>query len=400
MIYNEPMGLGSMRVDPPSAAIGSRLRALHEITLELARVPDVSALCKGAVEMGIARLGFDRMGIWFIAPVDPGCLVGTWGTDEEGRPRDERRSRIARDPENPDEVLYGGDIHYLVVPGADLFNDRDEVVGRGDRAAAPLWDGTKIVGMVVADSYFSGRRLSQEDGEMLALLGRSVAYLSALKRGESALKEALDAKAVLLSELRHRTKNSFALISSLLSLETGRAKDAKLAETLQKLGDRVSVLTSLYSRLDVSAGLERIALDEYLGIIAADLLDGYGADRRGIRLDSSLENLEIDLSRAVSLGLIVNELVTDSLKHAFPGGRRGAVSLALRREGEDLALLSVSDDGIGLPSDFMLNSNEGRSPSCEGLGITLVETLCGQIKAALTVGPGPGASFVIRFPLI
>jgi len=213
-----------------------------------------------------------------------------------------------------------------------------------------------------------------------------------LAERESALKEALDAKAVLLSELRHRTKNSFALISSLLSLETGRAKDAKLAETLQKLGDRVSVLTSLYSRLDVSAGLERIALDEYLGIIAADLLDGYGADRRGIRLDSSLENLEIDLSRAVSLGLIVNELVTDSLKHAFPEGRQGLVSLALRREAEGFAVLSVSDDGIGLPADFSVSNSKG-------LGITLVDTLCDQIQAELSVERGPGASFRVRFPI-
>jgi two-component sensor histidine kinase len=380
------------RLDPPDAAVGSRLRALHEITLELSLAPDVSSLCKGAVEMGIARLGFDRMAIWFLDPTDPSWLLGTWGTDEEGRPRDERDIRIPRDPKHPDEQLYGGKVHFLVTPQTAVFDNHRNVIGLSDRASAPLWDGTKISGMLVADSYFSGRRLTQDDGEMLALLARSVAHLSLLKRSESALKEALDVKAVLLSELRHRTKNSFALISSLLSLEIGRTKDPKLAETLRKLGDRLSVLTSLYNRLDVSAGLERITLDEYLGTIAADLLDGYGADRRGIRLDSALDGIEIDIARAVPLGLIVNELVTDSLKHAFPEGRRGTISLALRREGDGVALLSVSDDGVGLPKDFT------RRPST-GLGITLAETLCGQIGAELSVGPGPGASFAVRFPV-
>jgi two-component sensor histidine kinase len=394
------MGKSTQRLDPPDSAIGFRLRALHEITLELARAQDVSSLCRGAVELGIARLGFDRLGIWFLDPADPSRLIGTWGTDEEGRPRDERGIRMERDPDHPDEALYGGTIHFHVTPGIDLFDDRRRVVGRGDRAAAPLWDGTRVAGMLVADSYLSGRRLTQEDGEILALLARSVAHLCFLKRSEAALQEALEAKAVLLNELRHRTKNSFALISSLLALETNRTKEAKASETLRKLGDRVSVLTSLYNRLEVSVGLERIALDEYLGTIADDLLDGYGADRRGIRLESSLEGFEIDMGRAVSLGLIVNELVTDSLKHAFPEGRRGTILLALRREGEGSALLAVSDDGVGLPENFALRPSPGRG-NAEGLGITLVDTLCDQIGAELSVGPGPGggASFAIRFPL-
>jgi two-component sensor histidine kinase len=246
--------------------------------------------------------------------------------------------------------------------------------------------------MLVADSFFSHRRLTPEDGEILALLARSIAHLSALKHTETALEEAYEAKAVLLSELRHRTKNSFALISSLLSIETARAKDPLLSETLRKLGDRVSVLTTLYDHLDASAGLGRIKLDEYLGRIAGDLIDGYDADGRGIHLERSLEPMEISMARAVPLGLIVNELVTDSLKHAFPGGRQGLVSLALRREVEGFAVLSVSDDGIGLPADFSVSGSKG-------LGITLVDTLCDQIQAELFVEQGPGASFRVRFPV-
>ena len=109
--------------------------------------------------------------------------------------------------------------------------------------------------------------------------------------------------------------------------------------------------------------------------------------------------MEIDMGRAVPLGLIVNELGTDSLKHAFPGGRRGTVSLALRREGGESAVLSVADDGVGLPPLFTIRTGSVSGPG-DGLGITLAATLCCQIKAELSVGPGPGAAFSIRFPLI
>jgi two-component sensor histidine kinase len=218
-----------------------------------------------------------------------------------------------------------------------------------------------------------------------------VGHLCAIKRSEAALKEALAAKAVLLGELQHRTKNSFALMRSLISIEAGRAGDSALGDTLRKLKDRVSVLTSLYGHLDMSAGNERVRLDEYLRKIAVDLLDSYGAETRDVSLDIVMEALEIDMKRAVPLGLIINELITDSLKHAFPEGRRGRVVLALRREA-DAASLCVSDDGIGLPANFDRHSSKG-------LGITLVDMLCGQIDAVLEIGTGPGASFTLRFSI-
>ena len=93
---------------PPSTIADVRLRILHEITLELSRAPDVSALCKSAVSMGISRLEFGRMAIWFLDPADPSRLIGSWGTDEQGRLRDERNIRAPRNPDNPDEQLYGG----------------------------------------------------------------------------------------------------------------------------------------------------------------------------------------------------------------------------------------------------------------------------------------------------
>jgi two-component sensor histidine kinase len=358
--------------------VDARLRALHEITLDLSRAPDASSLCKRAVEMGVAGLGFDRLGIWLFDPGDPEWMVGTWGTDENGRLKDESDDRYPRAMIAHREALYSGLVPYA----------RE----RGGKTFVPLWDGTEMIGEMAGDKLITRRPMEEDDCEILVLLARSVGHLRALKRSEAALAEALEVKAVLLSELRHRTKNSFALIASLISLETGRAKDPRLYETLRKLSDRVLVLTSLYGRIGPSASLERVELGGYLGRLAADLAEGYGAERRGITLRCALESLEIDMARAVPLGLIANELVTDALKHAFPAGRRGCVVLGLRSEGDSSAVLSVADDGVGLPEGFVVGESAG-------LGITLVVTLCDQIGGELSVGPGPGADFAIRFPL-
>jgi two-component sensor histidine kinase len=374
------------------AKVDARLRALHEISMELSRAPDLDALFKTAVVLSTSRLGFDRIGIWLLDPADPGWIVGTWGTDEAGRPRDENGIRFPVDSKDTPKELLDGLVPFVVIAGGEAYDERRNVVGRSDKLIAPLWDGSRILGEIVADNLFGSRSLGGEDGEILVLLARTVAHLSALKRSEAALQAALDAKALLLRELRHRTKNSFALISSLISIEARRSGDSVLVETLEKLGDRVSVLTSLYGRLDLTTGLGRIRLDEYLGKIAVDLLDGYGAAGRSIALSRSLESMEIDADRAVPLGLIVNELVTNSLKYAFPDGRKGYVDLKLGRGEDDGAVLSVSDDGAGLPEGFA-----GRLST--GLGFTLVDMLCAQIAAELSVGKGPGASFDIRFQL-
>jgi two-component sensor histidine kinase len=357
--------------------------------MELSRAADEDSLCRKAVELCIARLGFDRIGIWFLDPEDDRTVIGTWGTDEQGRPRDERGIRLPRYTDNHPDGLNKGSIAFVVVPGDVVYDDQLHPVGRSDKAMAPLWDGSKIVGEIVADNLFSRRRIDEEDGEVLALFARTVAHLCALKRSEAALKEALEAKALLLSELRHRTMNSFALMRSLISIESGRADDPELVSTLNKLKDRVSVMASLYRQLDVSAGTEKVRLDEYLRRIAVDLLDGSGAEIRGVSLECRVRETTVDMKRAVVIGLIVNELITDSLKHAFPGERPGRIELELFRE-DGGYVLRVSDDGVGLPADSARASHGG-------LGLGLVELLCRQIRARLDVSRAPKSAFTLRF---
>jgi PAS domain S-box-containing protein len=208
---------------------------------------------------------------------------------------------------------------------------------------------------------------------------------------KEALRRQNEEKSVLLREFQHRVKNGISIISSLVSLEAGRAADPEASGALTGLGNRVGALASLYDQLYRTADFHAIALDEYLSSIVGDLTSSYGLAERGIEIVAALEPLSIDAKRAESVGLVAVELLTDAIKHAFPGGRRGRVDLVLRKEGEG-SLLEVSDDGVGLPEGFCLAGSRG-------LGMTIVDMLASQLHGRIEAGRSPsgGALFRLTF---
>ena len=208
---------------------------------------------------------------------------------------------------------------------------------------------------------------------------------------KEALKRQNEEKSVLLREFQHRVKNGISIISSLVSLEAGRAADPEASGALSGLGNRVAALASLYDQLYRTADFHAIALDEYLSSIVGDLTSSYGLAERGIGIVEALEPLSIDAKRAESVGLVAVELLTDAIKHAFPGGRRGRVDLVLRTTGEGIRL-EVSDDGTGLPEGFSITGSRG-------LGMTIVDMLASQLHGRIEAGRSPsgGALFRLTF---
>jgi two-component sensor histidine kinase len=213
------------------------------------------------------------------------------------------------------------------------------------------------------------------------------------------LERAYDEKAVLLRELQHRVKNSISVIAGLVSLESSHVQDARFTALLEGLQDRIGAIGALYDQLFQSGETEYVELDVYLTAVAESLFSGQAADDRGIALELELERVRIDAKRAVPLGLIANELLTDSLKYAFPDGRNGKIRLSMRREEADF-VLEVRDDGVGLPADFAVGASAG-------LGLVLVEMLAQQVGGTLSVESGnlpiknsgfSGACFSVRFP--
>lgn len=200
-------------------------------------------------------------------------------------------------------------------------------------------------------------------------------------------------KDALLKEVHHRVKNNLQLISSLLSLQADRVEDSDVAVLFAESRDRVRSMALVHENLYRAGNFAKIPMQAHVQNLCANLIQAYGPRSRAVELVTTVDDMDLDLDRAVSIGLIVNELVSNSLKHAFPAGRVGRVLVRLQRASGDLCILSVEDNGIGLPGDF-------DGDKAETLGLQLVRDLTDQLHGEMTVRRHEGTTFTISFPTL
>lgn len=213
-----------------------------------------------------------------------------------------------------------------------------------------------------------------------------------LSRGQvDLLAAANEEKARLLQELNHRVKNSLATVVGLIHFEEGLAADPKLVGSLDRLQNRVKSMAELYDQLFHSADSASVDLAAYLRKIAEYVGESFAASAKGISMEVGLEGIFMDSKRAISLGLVANELLTDAFKYAFPAGGGGKIELRLGQEGGRV-VMEIADDGIGLPPDFDPEQSKG-------FGFKLVAGLVRDLEGGFAIGPGPGALFRISLPL-
>src|SRR6516164_797662 len=210
------------------------------------------------------------------------------------------------------------------------------------------------------------------------------------QRRERQLKTALDRQQVLLKEITHRVKNSLQIVSSMLNLQAGTADDEVIRAHLTEASGRVSAIGRAYERLSYDADLENINLGPYLQEVCADAISGPSH----CKLDfDAVQGIQLDPDRAISLALIVNELVTNAVKHALSDRSDGHIWVRLARRDENTALISVRDNGVGLPAGFDLGKSRG-------LGMRIVAGLSKQLGAAISHrGDVDGTEFVLMVPL-
>ncbi len=209
-------------------------------------------------------------------------------------------------------------------------------------------------------------------------------------RAERALEWSLREKELLLRELQHRVKNSLSMITSLINLEAGRSKNDEARSCLKNIHNRVNTLSRLYTLLYQSQGGDEIHIDTYLEQIGRSLLATHLEAGRSIDIDFALDRVCVDFKRAASIGIVLNELVTNALKHAFPEGRSGRLRIRLART-ENGLLLEVADNGIGPPEDFDIAASKG-------LGIELARVLARQLQGGLEYARGVETVFTIKMP--
>lgn len=228
----------------------------------------------------------------------------------------------------------------------------------------------------------------------------AVANLAALaleqeerRRVEEQLRASLREKEALLMEVHHRVKNNLQIITSLLSLQAAHLPAPEARAAFSDSQNRVRSLALLHDLLYRSGGLDRIDARRYFEALCSHLARSHGppAERVAVRLD--IDAWPLDVDRAVPCGLIVHELVSNALKHAFPHGRPGLVRLAFGPRPAAALGLSVSDDGVGLPAGLDVSH-------AESLGLRLVSDLVQQLEGTLRVDRDGGTRFDIQFPAV
>jgi PAS domain S-box-containing protein len=231
--------------------------------------------------------------------------------------------------------------------------------------------------------------IDQRTGQMKGVI-EYVRDITERKQAEDRLQASLREKEVLLREVHHRVKNNMQVISSLLNLQSRHLHDPLIIEAFRDSQRRIRSMALIHERLYQSSDLSRIEFSQYLRNLATHLFHSYQVDADRVRLRMDAEPIYLNINTAIPCGLIVNELVSNSLKHGFPEGRSGEVAVELRRVPEDGYLLRVKDNGIGFPEGLDIRRTET-------LGMQVVTTLVSQIEASINLNREPGTEFTIHF---
>lgn len=228
-----------------------------------------------------------------------------------------------------------------------------------------------------------------KNGGIAALLGIT-RDITSEKRSLEALEASLGEKEVLLRELYHRTKNNLQVISSLISLQASHINDAQILQSLEDTRNRIQAMSLVHEKLYKSKNLSRINARDYIEDLANALLGSYEKGAANVSLVLDADSTLMGVDTVTTLGLIINELMTNSLKYAFPDGRRGEIRISLRAAGGDRMEFVFSDNGVGLRDTDIKN--------VKSLGLKLVKSLATkQLGGKLEVKTGEGTEFRLTF---
>ncbi|UBF27353.1 PAS domain S-box protein [Kovacikia minuta CCNUW1] len=218
-------------------------------------------------------------------------------------------------------------------------------------------------------------------------VGRDITELQQTRQIQAALKE----KEVLLKEIHHRVKNNLQIIYSLLRLQSRQIKDQQMAQFLLDSQNRVKSIALIHEKLYRSEDLAKINLKQYIPSLVSNLFSSYKINSDVVTLETKIEDISLDIDTAIPCGLIINELISNSLKHAFPEGRGGKIHVRLHGKKKGLIRLIVGDSGIGIPDKI----DPARVKS---LGLSLVRDLASQLKGTVRIHRHQGTLFVVTFP--
>ena len=211
------------------------------------------------------------------------------------------------------------------------------------------------------------------------------------KQAEEKIKASLLEKETMLKEIHHRVKNNLQVISSLLDLQSSYLKDEKAKEMLQNSMDRVSTMAKIHTMLYQSEDMSRVDFGGFIRDLSSRLRQSYGISGSPVGVNVNVSDVSLTIETSIPCGLILNELVSNALKHAFPEGKGGEVYISMKSEGDQFTL-TVQDNGIGFSA--AVDFQDPRS-----LGLELVSLLVRQVNGTIDLEVDGGTKFTITFPI-
>ncbi|WP_424357352.1 sensor histidine kinase [Methanocella sp. MCL-LM] len=233
---------------------------------------------------------------------------------------------------------------------------------------------------------FNLKYVSILGGDYIMVIVRDV---TERRDAEEKIKASLREKEVMLKEIHHRVKNNLQVVSSLLNIQSRYITDPGDAELFKESQNRVQTMALVHEKLYQSSDLARIDFSSYLDSLMKNLFYSYAIGRDNITMKADIQPISMGVDTAVPCGLIVNELISNSLKHAFPGNRAGEIRVCIR-EVDGRAVIKVADNGVGLPENFDFHTSES-------LGLQLVNMLVEQLDGSISLERENGTKFTIAF---
>jgi two-component sensor histidine kinase len=194
----------------------------------------------------------------------------------------------------------------------------------------------------------------------------------------------------LLKEIHHRVKNNFQTVQDLLGIQSIYLKNDVAIAAIKDSRRRISAMSLIHQRLYQTENLSAIFMPDYINELIHYLRDSFNMNNR-IRFDLQIEPVKLELTQCIPLSLILNEAITNAFKYAFPDGLKGVISISLTAVSDHHLLLSIEDNGIGLPSGFSVTKQDS-------MGLNLINGLSADLGAELTISSQLGTKVAVRFP--
>jgi len=206
---------------------------------------------------------------------------------------------------------------------------------------------------------------------------------------EEQLEQALEDKDILMKEIHHRVKNNLMIMASLLNMQSRYIEDEVARDIFKDSQSRAKTMALIHEKLYQSKELKKLDVQDYMESLAQDIYQVYINDPHRIQLIVDVEPHMLDINTVIPLGLILNELLTNTFKYAFPEEAEGIVEVKFKKE-NNIFLLKVTDNGVGLPSDF-------HAQKTDSLGMLLIHSLTDQIKGKIEIHSDHGTQICVKF---